>query len=120
MHVTATPWTGALDHDLMGFHEIVKALYRSLRNALEMTLASLFLTHKVQMPANALTKVAFSLPFFQQNSTAIGIVVNHFLIDYAPPACLHSKFPNCTDLAGDLLTAWKFWDEIIRIITFLS
>jgi len=105
MHLTATPWTGPLDHDLMGFHEIVKALYRSLRNSLEMTLVSLFLSHKIHMPPQECTRVSFQLPFFQQNSTAMGIAVKAFLIGNAPVSALQSRFPNCSDLAGDLRAA---------------
>ena len=57
MHLNEQPWSGALDLDLMGFHEIVKALYRSLRNALEMTIASLFLTHKTQLAPQEYSRV---------------------------------------------------------------
>eukprot|EP00026_Physarum_polycephalum_P002709 Phypoly_transcript_02717.p1 GENE.Phypoly_transcript_02717~~Phypoly_transcript_02717.p1 ORF type:complete len:741 (+),score=127.90 Phypoly_transcript_02717:53-2275(+) len=120
MHLNDQPWNGALDHDLMGFHEIVKALYRSLRNALEMTLASLFLSHKTQLAPQEYTRVAFSLPFFQQNSTAMGIVVKHFLIGNESVANLQSKFPNCTDLAGDIKSAYAFWAEIMKITSFLN
>lgn len=120
MHLTETSWTGPLDYDLMGFHEIVKALYRSLRNYLEMTLASLFLTHKTQMPPQECTRVAFNLPFNQQNSTAMGIVVKNFLIANASSSTLKSKFPNCTDLSGDLKKAYSFWEELMKVVTFLS
>jgi hypothetical protein len=120
MRVNDQPWSGALDHDLMGFHEIVKALYRSLRNALEMTLLSLFLSHKTQLDPKEYSRIAFQLPFFQQNSTAMGITVKHFLLGNEPVANLQSKFPNCTDLAGDLNNAYAFWAEIIRVTSFLS
>lgn len=48
-------------------------------------------------------KVAFSLPFFQQTSTAMGVVVKHFLVANEPVANLQAKFPNCTDIAGNFL-----------------
>lgn len=119
MKLNENNWTGPLDHDLMGFHEIVKALYRSLRNALEMTFASLFLSRRIQIPYQELARTAFQLPFFSQNSTSMGVAVKTFLISNTSASNLRSKFPNCLDLTADLKVAYAFWEEVMKMTTFL-
>jgi hypothetical protein len=40
------PWRGPVDQDLMAFNSIVKALYRSLRNLVDILLLNLYLQSK--------------------------------------------------------------------------
>jgi len=121
LHLLQSSWTGALDHDLMGFHEIVKALYRTLRNLLEMSLLALFLSRKVHINPREYARVSFHmLPFFQQNGIGMGMLLKAFLSDPVPPLeTLASRFPNCTNIVADLRAAYEFWGEVIRMITFL-
>lgn len=121
MHLTQTPWTGPLDHDLMGFHEIVKALYRTLRNLLEMSLLALFLSRKVHINPRDYVRLSFNmLPFFQQNGVTMGMLLKAFLSDSSPSLeALGKQFPNCTHIADDLRVAYEFWGEVIKMITFL-
>jgi hypothetical protein len=43
------PWSGPIDHELMGFNSIVKALQRSLRNLTEILTAHAVITHKARL-----------------------------------------------------------------------
>jgi len=120
VHLLQTPWTGPLDHDLMGFHEIVKALYRTLRNLLEMSFVGLFLTRKIHINPRDYARLSFHMPFFQQSGVVMGSLLKAFLLDTSPSLdSLVSRFPNCTNIANDLRAAYSFWGEVMRMITFL-
>ena len=51
-------WTGPVDHDLMGFNCMVKALNRSLRNLVEMECFSLFARKQAKVPVRDYFNVA--------------------------------------------------------------
>lgn len=119
MRLTSSPWTGPLDQELMGFQEVVKALYRSLRNLLEVSLAALFLNRKIHLPPHEYAPLAFHLPFYQQSNIAMGLVLKAFLSDGQSPSSLSPTFPNCVDIVGDLKNAYEFWSEVMKMVTFL-
>jgi hypothetical protein len=112
------PWSGPIDHELMGFSSIVKALLRSLRNLTEMLAAHLVITHKARFAPEGYTDVLFRLPFLRESSTAMGVVIKYYLLGDDMLA-LESKFPACKDITGDLKNAFTFWDQVMRVINFL-
>ena len=93
---------GPLDHDLLGFNSIAKALHRALRNVLEAEFAARVLRREcTALPAGVSRSgfffcsgrticcepnragypiVARSLPFVQEHNTALGIVLKHVLL----------------------------------------
>jgi hypothetical protein len=52
-------WEGPIDPDLMGFNSIVKALYKTLRNLLEMLLANLFLSGRTALNPEDYLEVSY-------------------------------------------------------------
>lgn len=48
----------------------------------------------------------------------MGVVIKYYLLGDDMPA-LASKFPACKDIAGDLNNAFYFWDQTMRVLTFL-
>jgi len=112
-------WEGPVDHDLMGFNSIVKAVYRSLRNLIEMLLLRLFLKRKSKLPPKEYIGLTMKLPFFQETNTALGIALKS-LLSGTDPKKLPQQFPTCTHIIPNLKTAIKFWSEILKMIIFLK
>jgi len=102
----------------MGFNSIVKAVYRSLRNLLEMLLLRLFLKRKSKLHPKEYVGLAMKLPFFQETNTALGIALKS-LLSGTDPKKLPQQFPTCTQIIPNLKTAIKFWNEVMKMIVFL-
>eukprot|EP01132_Coremiostelium_polycephalum_P003991 gene3991-4992_t len=114
------PWGGPIDHDLMGFHEITRTLYKSLRNLLEISSLSHFLTHRIALDPSEYFKFSTTrLPFFLQPSSGMGLLVKGILLENLSLEQLESVFPNCTNIKEDLDTASEFWDQTIKIVEAL-
>jgi len=59
MRLLEKSWEGPIDHDLMGFNSIVKALYKTLRNLMEMLLLNLFLNNRATLNPEDLLEVSY-------------------------------------------------------------
>jgi len=115
------PWSGPLDQDLMAFNSILKALYRSLRNLIELLLMNLFVQNKAQILPVKFIAIANELPFFQESSTAMGLIVSEFLQKPQPSAKdLEQKFPGCVSPVSDLKRGIAFWGEISKMVKTIS
>ncbi|KAK5584228.1 hypothetical protein RB653_005836 [Dictyostelium firmibasis] len=112
-----TPWGGPIDHDLMGFHEITRTLYKSLRNLIEMTALSHFLTHRIVLPPPEYFTFSTRLPFFLQPSSSMGLLVKGLLLENLSLEQLEEIFPNFTNIKEDLALASQFWDIAFKIVT---
>jgi len=112
------PWSGPIDHELMGFNSIVKALQRSLRNLTEILTAHSVITHKARLSPEDYINTSFRLPFLKESSTAMGVVIKYYLLGDDMPA-LVSKFPACRDITTDLNNAFAFWDQAMKVLVFL-
>jgi len=119
MDLAEERWTCPVDFDLLGFHEITRALYRSLRNMLEMSVAGLVMRRAVLDPT-AFHQLMNKLPFFQQPNTAMALVVKPFVSENLSIKQLQERFPQCINIVGDLNKAYEFWDEVWKIVTFLK
>jgi hypothetical protein len=111
-------WEGPIDPDLMGFNSIVKALYKTLRNLLEMLLANLFLSGRTALNPEDYLEVSYRLPYFEEPSTALGLALKSFLIEQN--INLKHRFPNFVNLMNDLHRGVQFWDEVMKMVEFLN
>ena len=118
----AEAWSGPLDHDILGFNSLVKALHRTLRNVLEAELVARVMRRECTAPAHELRSVALQLPFRQESGTALGIVLKHHLLGGADGAIakLHDKFPECTDIVGDLARGRALWAKLHDAVALLN
>jgi hypothetical protein len=62
------PWSGPIDHELMGFNSIVKALQRSLRNLTEILTAHAVITHKARLSPEDYINTSFRYKTAQPSS----------------------------------------------------
>lgn len=114
-------WEGPLDHDLLGFNSLIKALHRSLRNVVEGELLARVLRRDCTAPVQAYGMVAYKLPFRRESNTALGIVLKHVLLQPAAArAELAESFPNFIDIEADLLRGCQFWNELLRAMRLLA
>jgi hypothetical protein len=117
----AEAWEGPLDHDLLGFNSLVKALHRTLRNVLEAELTARMLRREHGTPVQTLTTVAHSLPFRQESNTALGIVLKHLLLQPGETvASIAPSFSNCVDIAADLRRGRTFWRAVVAAVRDLA
>jgi len=111
-------WEGEIDQDLMAFNSIVKALHRSLRNLFEMVTLSIFLRHKSIVAPSQYAPLSARLPFLQESNTALGIVFKAFIFNQhlRNAAGLSAAFPSCLCPFDDILKAFRFWHQVLRIV----
>ncbi|KAL6721581.1 hypothetical protein ACLMJK_000685 [Lecanora helva] len=115
-------WSGPLSRHLLAYRSIISNVHDSLRDLMEMILASMFLEGLVDRDRKDWADISLGLPFSRENSCALGIVTMHYLDDL----CL-SHFPTLietreeartkvqdrfqhTDLNSSLDDAFKIWD----------
>lgn len=111
----AKPWQGPIDQDLAAFNSVVKAVYRSLRNLIDILLLNLFLQGKAQTLPNKFLPIANQLPFFQESNTAMGLLAKEFF-RCESVAQLSNQFPGCTSIVEDLKKGFAFWDEVFAMV----
>ncbi len=117
----AEAWEGPLDHDLLGFNSLVKALHRTLRNVLEAELTARVLRRELAAPVSAYAAVAHSMPFRQESNTALGIVLKHLLLQpHETVVSLAPTFTNCVDIGADLRRGRAFWRAIVTAVRDLA
>ncbi|EGC37142.1 hypothetical protein DICPUDRAFT_94141 [Dictyostelium purpureum] len=114
------PWGGPIDHDLMGFHEITRTLYKSLRNLVELTALSHFLTFRIVLQPSEYFTFSTKLPFFLQPSASMGLLVKGLLLDDLSLENLEENFPNFTNIKEDLDLASEFWDIAFNVVSTLN
>ncbi|KAF2070632.1 hypothetical protein CYY_008056 [Polysphondylium violaceum] len=112
-------WGGPIDHDIMGFHEITRTLYKSLRNLIEITCLSHFLNHKIVLPPSEYFNFSTQLPFFLQPSASMGLVVKGLILENLSIEQLENIFPNFVNIKADLDVAFEFWDTVMKIVKTL-
>lgn len=114
-------WDGVVDHDLLAFNCILKALGRSIRGLLEMVLLSVLIRTKVQVHHNRFVVISQRLPFYQENNTALGIVTKEFLMNESETnASIVGKYPCCSSPVEDLKKGIQFWNEIVLMVKELA
>lgn len=119
------PWN-QVDHDLAGFHSVVTALWRSLRNLHEIVALTLFLQYQVELPPQAYREFSSQLPFFQQPGTELGIVCKHIMEDTSDNITLESllatfpAFGTTQQIAQQLNDGWLFWCSVMSIAETLA
>merc|ERR1712100_5222 len=114
-------WQSYVDHDLLGFNSILKAVNRSMRNLFEMVLLSILIRNKVKIHHNQFIDISQRLPFFQENSTALGIVVKDFLMsEKQTSAMINEKYECCVSASEDLKKGIQFWNEIVLMVKELG
>jgi len=109
--------------DLMAFNSITKALYRSLRNLLEMIVLSVFLKHKALIPPKDYAKLTYRLPFYQETNTAMGIILKTFLRQEQRTfneKKFNDNFPACENALDDLKIGIEFWTQVWKMIGHLN
>lgn len=110
-------WAGPIDRELMAFNSIVRAVHRTARNIVEMSLLAITQAGRT-CPAGEYTTIARGLPFFQEANTALGVVVSSFLLeDYAD---FKSRFTKIATLKEDLLRGYAFWKDLQQVVTALG
>mmetsp|Transcript_97313 Transcript_97313/g.145840 ORF Transcript_97313/g.145840 Transcript_97313/m.145840 type:complete len:389 (+) Transcript_97313:898-2064(+) len=114
-------WTGPVDHDLLAFNCILKALGRSVRGLFEMVLLGILIRTKVQVHHNCYAKISQRLPFYQENNTALGLVAKQFLMNEKQSnADIVENYPCCVSPVEDLKKGIQFWNEIVLMVKELS
>jgi hypothetical protein len=109
-------WDAPVSLDLAGFHGLVKALHRSLRNLVESAFLVFFMRGRATVgAAGDFPQIPFRLPFTHEDSTALGIAARHFLIS-GDLAKTKQTFPAFRNLADDLKQGFAFWDSLIAML----
>jgi len=112
-------WIGPIDQELMAWNCIMKSHYKTMRNMLEIILTSLYLTDQVKLlDYNQFYKISTRLPFFQENSTALGLILKSQLLEKT--SNLHKRFPNCSQIQEDLQKGYAFWTQVFGMVTQLN
>eukprot|EP00033_Pygsuia_biforma_P006907 GCRY01007814.1.p1 GENE.GCRY01007814.1~~GCRY01007814.1.p1 ORF type:complete len:223 (-),score=72.95 GCRY01007814.1:413-1081(-) len=112
-------WRGRLDHDLLGFNEMMRAVCRTNRSLMETLNLSLFLKRLVNLVPAKLSELADSLPRFEEPSTVLGIAVKVLLGDVSW-AHLDPHFPACVSIRRDLQRGYSFWKCVLKMLSSLS
>jgi signal recognition particle subunit SEC65 len=65
------------------------------------------------------------LPFYQENSTALGVLAKHVLeqpVDNLAQVYkdLGTKFPSCKNPQADFEKGLKFWDQSVQAVSVLA
>jgi len=110
-------WAGPIDRELMAFNSLLRAVYRTARNVVEMSLVSIThagrITRAIEYP-----HIAAKLPFFQESNTALGVVVSSFLLE--EPADFQKRFSKIPSLKADLHRGYAFWKDVQTMVESLQ
>jgi hypothetical protein len=117
MQLIEKSWEGPIDHDLMGFNSIVKALYKTIRNLMEMLMLNLFLNNRATLNPEDLLEVTYRLPFFEETNTALGLTLKSFFLESG--VNMTERFPNCSHLKEDLRKGFEFWGQVMKMVEYL-
>lgn len=119
-------YTGPLSRNLLGFNSFIRTLTRSLRNMVEMVLASLLMNGDVERDREDLTELGLKLPFIDEVSAGLGIAVKTYLDELSnesDPTSEEAKqrqkeklprmFAQAVDIVADVSLAFKVWDAMV-------
>ena len=113
-------WNTSVDFDLLAFNSVVRAIHKTARNIME-TLLFAFLCSKRIAPLTAtnmideMASLAFKLPFYTEQGTALGIIAKTALSSSEPALNLQELFPACKDPRSDLRNGYLFWRQFAKI-----
>lgn len=115
-----------VSQDLLCYNSIVKILYKSMRQVIEMLLAATFLEGHCDLELTqnlCLTRLSIHLPFFQETNTAMGVVARYLLetpVDTLSVDQLPKKFTSCVDVLADFRDrAVPFWNQTVDMVRTL-
>jgi len=105
----------------MAFNSLLKALNRTFRNLHEMILLNLFARQKLRsIAASELPSISFRLPFYGEQSTALGIVMKHFAANLSHDSVkLSASFPTLRNVQEELRRGCAFWDAFFKSVVLL-
>ncbi|KAI9860754.1 MAG: hypothetical protein M1813_005677 [Trichoglossum hirsutum] len=124
-------FTGPLSRNHLAYHSMISAVRNSLRDLIEMTIASLLLHGDAEREGRSdWLDLGLDLPFLDDNDCGLGIAMKSYLDELAmnpDPTSEETKsqakakgpgewFPHSVDFAGDLQIAWKLWDAIVGAV----
>ncbi|KAA6408456.1 MAG: hypothetical protein FRX48_07538 [Lasallia pustulata] len=119
-------YSGPLSRHLLGYHSVISALRASLRDLVDISLATMFLDGNADRDRNDWMDLALGLPFYDENSYALGVVVKTYLDELftrddptseTTRAEMKAKGPEwCQycDFAGSLDDAFDLWDAVYK------
>ncbi|KAL8914238.1 MAG: hypothetical protein Q9171_001109 [Xanthocarpia ochracea] len=70
---------GPLSRHLLAYHSMVSAVQASMRDMLEMCLVTMFLEGGVNREREDWMEIALTLPLFDEDSCALGVIMLHYL-----------------------------------------
>ncbi|KAL8830353.1 MAG: hypothetical protein Q9170_005766 [Blastenia crenularia] len=72
-------YSGPLSRHLLAYHSIISAVQASMRDLVEMILVMMFVDGGVERDRDDWMDIALRLPFFEEDSCALGVVVLNYL-----------------------------------------
>jgi hypothetical protein len=110
-------WAGPIDRELMAFNSLVRAVYRTARNVVEMSLYSITQAGRLTVPTEY-PNISRHMPFFQESNTALGVVVSSFLLEETPD--FNQRFAKIPSVKQDLLRGFSLWKDLQKIVEQLQ
>lgn len=122
-------YRGPLSRHLLAYHSIASTLHSSLRDSLEISLATMFLKGHVDRARDDWVDLALSLPLYEEHSCALGVVMMNYLDELdgkdTPTAettreqqkHLAVGWVANGDFLGSLQDALQLWDAVYKGVT---
>ncbi|KAL2361646.1 hypothetical protein RJZ56_005463 [Blastomyces dermatitidis] len=120
-------YSGPLSRQLLSFRSLICAVRSSLRDLVEVVLASLLLNGEADRDRDDWTDLGLSLPFIDDNNCGLGIAVRTYLDDLpqqsepiSPRVRAEVKakgkewFQHSDSFSGNLDMAFTLWDAVYR------
>ncbi|KAH2042815.1 hypothetical protein KXV43_006198 [Aspergillus fumigatus] len=118
-------YSGPLSRQLLCYRSLISEVRSTLRNLIEVVLASLLLSGDASRDRNDWTEMSIKLPFIDDNDCGLGIAVRTYLDDLplqadptSPEARLEVKskgkewFQHSDSFTSNLEKAFKLWDAV--------
>ncbi|CBF90248.1 MKT1 family protein [Aspergillus nidulans FGSC A4] len=120
-------YSGPLSRQLLSYRSLINEVRATLRNLIEITLASLFLSGDANRDRDDWTELGVSLPFIDDNDCGLGIAVRTYLDDLplqAEPTSQEAReevkakgkewFQHSDSFTHNLERAFKLWDAVYK------
>ncbi|EAW17575.1 MKT1 family protein [Aspergillus fischeri NRRL 181] len=120
-------YSGPLSRQLLCYRSLISEVRSTLRNLIEVVLASLLLSGDASRDRNDWTEMSIKLPFIDDNDCGLGIAVRTYLDDLplqadstSPEARLDVKskgkdwFQHSDSFTSNLEKAFKLWDSVYK------
>ncbi|KAL8768917.1 MAG: hypothetical protein Q9209_004972 [Squamulea sp. 1 TL-2023] len=72
-------YSGPLSRHLLAYHSMISAVQATLRDMLEMCMVTMFLEGAVKREREDWMEIALTLPLFDEDSCALGVIMLHYL-----------------------------------------